>query len=233
MSFADLIFEELRRRNISLRKLAELADVDVSTLSKIINDGARPSTTTVRKLAPLLGRDEDELLFITGHRSERPAPARPQPLMPFAIPVYDMWVSAGKGEPHIQQYLYLGPDEGIPAHWFGIPVRGECMIPWLFPGDIVVVNPDAVPRDRDIVVFDLEHEKALVKWYRKGKRGDRFVPEHGDPIPFDEEKTRVVGVVMRTWRDQRRQSFREMRQAMDRHYLPRPEDEGDESDVEE
>lgn len=219
MQLSELIFQELRRRDVTLRELAKIAGVSHSTLSKIINHGQKPNPETLIKLAPTVGKHEDELLALYGYRSETPAPPRPQPLMPYAIPVYDMYVSAGRGEPHIQQYLYLGPDDGIPADWFGIPVRGECMVPFLFPGDIVVVNPNAEPRDRDIVVFDLEHEQALVKWFRKRRNGTAyFKPEHGDPIEFDEGATRIVGVVMRTWRNPRRQSIREMRQMVERLY---------------
>lgn len=226
MSFVDLIFEEIRRRNISQRKLAELAGVDPSTLSKIINEGFTPSSRTIRKMAPILGKNEDELLSMVGHRSEKPAPARPQPLMPYAIPVYSQEVSAGKGEPVIQQYLYMGPDEGVPSDWFGVPVRGECMVPILFPEDVVIVNPNAQPRDGDMVVFDVEHERALVKWFIKRKAGIRFEPENGDPILFDEDTMRIVGVVMRTWRNPRRRARREYTEMIERMISARhPRDE--------
>jgi SOS-response transcriptional repressor LexA len=226
MTLADLVFGELRRRDVSLRELARLAGVSHSTLSKIVNHGLIPEPETVRKLAPILGRSEDDLLTLVGHRSEKSLPPRPQPLMPYAIPVYDMYVSAGVGEPHIQQYLYMGPDEGVPADWFGIPVRGECMVPVLFPEDVVIVNPNAEPRDGDMVVFDLEHEKALVKWFIKRKKGVRFEPENGDPIPFDEATMRIVGVVMRTWRNPRRRARREYRDMWERVYAARhPRDE--------
>lgn len=216
MTFADLIFAELRRRNVSLRKLAETAGVDVSTLSKIINEGARPSTRTVQKMAPVLGQTEDELLALVGHRSEKPATARPQPLMPYAVPVYDFPVSAGgggggHGEPAIQRYLYLGPDEGIPASWYGLPVRGECMVPLLLPGDVVIVNPDAKAEPGDMVVADLEHEQGIVKWFVKHNGGFRLEPEKGEPIPYDEATVRIVGVVMQQWRNPRRKPRREWR----------------------
>ncbi len=83
MNFADLIFAELRRRNISLREFAELAGVDHSTLSTNINGKHRPSPATLRKVAPLVGRSEDELLTMVGHRSGNP-PA-PDPSTPDEI----------------------------------------------------------------------------------------------------------------------------------------------------
>lgn len=228
MTFVDLIYAEMRRRNVSQRKLAEIAGVDPSTVSKIINEGYRPSPGTIRKMAPILGKTEDELLSLVGHRSEAPTPARPQPLLPYAIPVYDMYVGAGAGEPHIQQYLYMGPDEGIPADWFGVPVRGECMVPVLFPEDVVIVNPHATPRDGDLVVFDLEHERALVKWFVARKGGIRFEPENGDPIPYDEATTRIVGVVMSTWRNPRRKARKDYRDMWERVAAARhPRDEPD------
>lgn len=205
MDIADLIFAELRRRDMSLRAFADLTGADHSTLSQIRNRKQVPSPGTIAKLAPFLGRSEDELLTLAGHRTQGFLVAsRPQPLMPYAIPVYDEPVSAGTGERSIQGYLYLGPDDGVPADWFGVPVRGECMVPVLFPGDVVVVNPRGEPRNGELVVFDLEHEKALVKWYMKRKSGIWLEPANGERIRYDEETIRIVGVVKRTWRNPQR-----------------------------
>lgn len=226
MTFPDLIFAELQRRNISLRKLAEMAGVDASTLSKIINDGYRPSPKTVRKMAPLLGKSEDELLTLVGHRSSEQRPSRPrtpadmladlQRSLPIAVPVYDQPVSAGPGEPAIQEYLYLPPDVGLNPNWYGLPVRGACMDPVLLPGDVVVVNPDAVPEPGDMVVANIDGEQALVKWFVK-HNGDLFLePEIGEPIPYDETRVRIIGVVMTMWRNIRSRPRRELRRRLQR-----------------
>lgn len=215
MDFAELIFAELRRRDISLREFAALTGVDHSTLSQIRNRKQVPSPRTIAKLSSFLGKSEDELLALAGHRSEKPAPPRPQPLMPYAVPVYDQAVSAGKGEPVIRQYLYLGPDEGIPSSWYGLPVVGTCMVPLLLPGDVVIINPDGKPESGDMVVADFEHEKALVKWFAKHKEEYWLEPEKGEPILYDEEKVRIVGVVMQIWRNPRGRPRREWRRLLE------------------
>lgn len=199
VSFADLLFQELRRRNISLRKFAELSGVDQSTFSKIVNEGSQPSPTTIRKVAPFLGKDEDELLSLVGHRSARPAPARPQPLMPVVVPVYDHPVGAGGREPAVQEYMYLPPETTIRPGWYGLPVRGTCMVPRLNPGDVILVNPDGMPDPGDMVVFDMDEEVAMVKWFVKVKGAYFLKPEVGEMIPYDEARIRLVGVVMGTY----------------------------------
>lgn len=213
MPLPDLIFQELRRRNVSLRELAELAGVTHSTLSKIINHGQQPSPATVTKLASVLGQTEDQLLTMVGYRSATQAPPRPQPLMPITVPVYDQPVSAGSGEPSIQQYLYFSPDTGIPPSWYGLPVIGSCMVPHLFEGDVVVVDPEGHPEPGDMVVAEIDHEQALVKWFTK-RRGTLYIePERGEAVPFDEEHVRIVGVVMKMWRDVRKKPRKEIMQA--------------------
>lgn len=205
MTFEDVIFHEIQKRNISLRKFADLAGVDPSTFSKIINDGAQPSTATIRKLVPLVGKTEDELLVLAGHRSESPAAAVPQPLLPVAIPVYDYPISAGQGVPPLQQHIYLPPDIDIRADWYGLPVHGECMFPLLLNGDTVIISPSATPEPGDMVVFDMDNERGLVKWLRKKRNGELWlVPEKGEPIAFEDDRIRIVGVVMRMWRNVRR-----------------------------
>lgn len=133
--------------------------------------------------------------------------------MPITVPVYDQPVSAGKGTPSIQQYLYFSPDSAISPGWYGLPVIGSCMVPHLFEGDVVVVNPDGVAEPGDMVVAEIDHEQALVKWFAK-HRGQLFIePERGDRVPFDPEHVRIVGVVMKMWRDVRRKPRREIMRA--------------------
>src|SRR5262249_44138470 len=104
-------------------------------------------------------------------------------------------------------------------------------IPVLFPEDIVIVNPKAAPRHGDIVVFDLEHEKALVKWFAKRRAGYFLEPENGERIPYDEEQVRLVGVVMRTWRNPRRRARREYQQMWQR-FMAAKQADGDEDEAE-
>lgn len=140
----------------------------------------------------------------------------PRPLyapMPITVPVYDQPVSAGKGEPAIQQYLYFSPDSGIPPGWYGLPVIGSCMVPHLFEGDVVVVDPEGHPEPGDMIVCEVDHEQALVKWLTK-HRGQLFVePERGEALPYDEMHIRIVGVVMKMWRDVRRKPRKEIMRA--------------------
>lgn len=213
MDIAEILFQEMRHREMSLRDFAALTGVDHSTLSQIRNKKQKPSPQTVHKLAPYLSPSEDELMALVGYRSETPSRQRLQPTLPIAVPVYDQPVSAGKGEPAIQQYLYFSPDSGIPPGWYGLPVIGSCMVPHLFEGDVVVVDPEGQAEPGDMVVTEIDHEQALVKWFTK-HRGQLFIePERGEMVPFDESRMRIVGVVMKMWRDVRRKPRKEILRA--------------------
>lgn len=152
-------------------------------------------------------------MALVGYRSETPSRQRLQPTLPIAVPVYDQPVSAGKGEPAIQQYLYFSPDSGIPPGWYGLPVIGSCMVPHLFEGDVVVVNPEGHADPGDMIVCEIDHEQALVKWFTK-HRGQLFIePERGEMVPYDEARMRIVGVVMKMWRDIRKKPRKEILRA--------------------
>lgn len=214
--------KELKRlrnlRRLTQEQLEELSEVGQSTISALEN-GRQDQTSIeyLRRLAGALDVSVNVFLVAAGLMEEgeevelRPAPSHPP--MPIAVPVYDQPVSAGKGTPSIQQYLYFSPDAGIPPGWYGLPVIGSCMVPHLFEGDVVVVDPEGVAEPGDMVVAEIDHEQALVKWFAK-HRGQLFLePERGDRVPFDPEHVRIVGIVMKMWRDVRRKPRREIMRA--------------------
>lgn len=59
-----------RRRNPSLRELAEEVGVSHGTLSNIRNMKKVPATDTLQKLAPVFRTDIDTLLIWAGHKPE-------------------------------------------------------------------------------------------------------------------------------------------------------------------
>lgn len=213
MGFADLIFAELQRRNVSLREFSDLAGVDHSTLSKIINDGRRPAPVTIRKLAPLLGQTEDDLLTLVGHRSAKQPPSRPrtaddilidlQRNLPIAVPKVKQVASAGPGEAEAEEYVYLPPRGGRRPKLFAIAITGRCMEPEICAGDTVIVDLEQAPTPGRIVIATVTEDgvtQTLVKRLIE-RRGVRYLaPNGGQAIQVD-ERVNIVGVVVHVGRD--------------------------------
>lgn len=216
--------QEIKRlrklRRLTQEQLEEVSGVGQSTISALEN-GRQDQTSAeyFRRLAKALGVSVNVLLAAAGVMDEEEAEEESRPAaplyapMPITVPVYDQPVSAGRGTPSIQQYLYFSPDSGIPPGWYGLPVIGSCMVPHLFEGDVVVVNPEGQAEPGDMVVAEIDNEQALVKWFTR-RRGQLFIePERGDAVPYDEAHIRIVGVVMKMWRDVRRKPRKEIMRA--------------------
>lgn len=206
----------LRLSQVALGKRTGLSQNYISKLER--GEIELPQRGTLDALGRVLGISLSEFFRAAGIIEEEPGQDGAQlreetgtyrtsdyPPMPIAIPVYDQPISAGTGVPALQQYIYLPPDIDIRSDWYGLPVHGDCMAPVLLSGDTVIISPNATPEPGDMVVFDLDTEQGMVKWLRKQRNGELWlVPEQGDPIRFDEERVRIVGVVMRMWRNVRR-----------------------------
>lgn len=190
MVFPELLLAELRHRGISLRELADLAGVNHTTLSKMINHNQRPAAATVRKLAPLLGKTEDELLTLAGYRSGQQAPARPRSLddalrevehlRPIAVPVMELEA----GQLVTRDYEYLPPQSGGARHrphYFAMRVTGDEMVPLIGPGDTIIVDPDTPAAAGRIVVAIVDGTRMVVM-------------REGEPV---DDPVQILGVVIR------------------------------------
>ncbi len=221
--FGRWLENEIDRRDWKQADFAREGKFKPQNVSRWVKGTVQPSYDSARRIARTLGVSTDDVLVRTGHRGSeaQEVPVR-SPVdqlrnllhqMPITVPVYDQPVSAGRGTPAIQQYLYFSPDSGIPPNWYGLPVVGSCMVPHLFEGDVVVVDPEGLAEPGDMVVAEIDHEQALVKWFTR-RRGQFFIePERGERLPYDEEHMRIVGVVMKMWRDVRKKPRKEIMQA--------------------
>ena len=65
MTFGGRIRQLRKAHRLTLRELAAQVGIDFTYLSKIENDqGAPPAEATIRRLAEVLGADEDELILL-------------------------------------------------------------------------------------------------------------------------------------------------------------------------
>jgi SOS-response transcriptional repressor LexA len=54
-------------------------------------------------------------------------------------------------------------------------VTGDCMVPYVFPTERVVFDPDAHPRAGDMVIVTTDDGDVLVKWYRVDEVGSPYL----------------------------------------------------------
>ena len=226
----ELIEQRRKSLGLSQTELGRRTGTSQRQVSRLENgeDRTLPRRDTLDKFGAVLGISLAEFYQAAGVMEGLPEgqiARSPEPIspveqlrslvrqMPITVPVYDQPVSAGRGTPSIQQYLYFSPDSGIPPNWYGLPVIGSCMVPHLFEGDVVVVDPEGYAEPGDMVVAEIDHEQALVKWFTK-RRGQLFIePERGDALPYDENHMRIIGVVMKMWRDVRKKPRKDIMQA--------------------
>jgi SOS-response transcriptional repressor LexA len=207
--FGRWLGNEIDKRDWRPADFAREVGASPQNVSRWVGGKVQPTTQSARLIARALEIPEDDVLVRAGHRATSGgAVERRSPVdnlrslvreMPISVPVRDHPVSAGRGVPAVQEFMYLPPGTAIGPGWYCLPVQGTCMVPRLNPGDLVLVNPDGMPDPGDMVVVDIDHEAALVKWFVRRKDGYYLQPEQGEPIPYDEEHVRLVGVVMGTF----------------------------------
>lgn len=74
-------------------------------------------------------------------------------------------------------------------------VSGSCMAPWVMPGERIVFDPDATPRERDMVIVTTDHGDTLVKWYRIDALGRPYL-RAADGTEIRPNGARIEGVVL-------------------------------------
>lgn len=85
---------------------------------------------------------------------------------------------------------------------FCLFVRGESMVPWRQPGDLVYVDPNRQPRNGDFVVIELipdEHDDGRPAFIKKLVKisGNKLIVEQFQPAKLIEFDRRMVGRLLR------------------------------------
>jgi SOS regulatory protein LexA len=111
-------------------------------------------------------------------------------------------VQAGFPSPAEEELLdTLSLDEFLidkPEATFMLKVTGDSMIDaGIHPGDIVLVERGTAPRDRDIVIAEVDGEWTM-KYFMKDKRGVRLEPANVNYKPIRPTRSLQIGGVVRT-----------------------------------
>jgi transcriptional regulator with XRE-family HTH domain len=168
------IKERRVRLGWSVTKLATLAEISQSFLSKLENGKTSGSWETYIKIAGALGTSIDSFLISRSNVERAPLDWR-------EIPVLD-YREAGSWT--IDSSLaQLGQHETImtnlehPPSTFALRLRDDSNAPKYQPDDIVVISPAIPPRFGDMVVAANLDGDSLFSQYRDGG-----INEHGDKV---------------------------------------------------
>lgn len=204
--FGEWLLQQIERHEWTQADFARESKLNPQNISRWINGERVPSPKSCLQIAKVFRVNEDIVLRLAGHKAATnyaPPPRSPvddiralAQRLPRAIPHHSQLVSAGKGEPMIDGYVYLDEDDRVGPNDFALTVTGTCMEPEISPGDRVVVDPDRIPETGNLIVFTLDDEQIMVKRlvWKEGKRW--LEPRNGLPILYDERVVRT-GVVRR------------------------------------
>ncbi|HXI15064.1 MAG TPA: XRE family transcriptional regulator [Chloroflexota bacterium] len=193
-----VIRRERETRSLTQGELGEMVGVTHSGISKIEN-GRQDGTDYIllRNLASALG--SDVRVFESILRDEPlPRPAVPMPEITREVPRVAN-VSAGPGA-LVDGYEYVSLSDTRGRNLAAATVTGECMMPELRPGDVVIFDRNQrTPRNGQTVVAVI-HEPGgdigIVKRFFKLNGKVKLEPLVGQPLIVAAEDVRIEGVVV-------------------------------------
>jgi transcriptional regulator with XRE-family HTH domain len=194
-SVATLVKSLREQRGWSQGQLASRAGVEHSTVWRIeAKKIASPGVDIMRKLSTALGVDLSE---ITG---DRPLPRRRAQIFEGVahVPVMRVRVQAS-GRPtwddtRETMIVRAAVADGRPNIRAAV-VTGECMVPYVSPGEYVAFDPDATPQNGEMVVITDDDGATMVKWYRIDELGRPFL-RAADGTQVRPNGARLEGVVL-------------------------------------
>ncbi len=222
---ARYLDRKIREAGLSRNALAMYAKLSPTTLHNVLVLGKTPRPETLQKLAayrslraslremyelagyarapgefpaaPEVPETEEDLLRRLMARIRERKGAIKKPVVGFA----------GAGEAFVQEVYLPAELEQRAENIIPVGVRGSCMEPELFEGDVVFVDKELPAQEGDMVVAYPDSETAVVKWLsmRNGRPWlDPNNPHGGqEPIPVREGVT-ILGPVVGQYRPRRR-----------------------------
>ena len=193
-------FRNLRlSKGFSLRKVGKLTNLSHVYIKKIEQDKSMPSFANVMKLLELYNVDINDFLKETGYAVVGKSSRRVSriPLISWVVASNWLEVSSDLVCNVAEEWVEV-KDYGLNV--FALRVRGDSMEPEFTEGDIIVVNPNVIPEDKDFVVVRDERSKEVAfKQLRKFK--DVVVlhplnPKYSDIILDPDNEYKVIGKVV-------------------------------------
>lgn len=211
----------MNREDIKQAELSRISGVAQSTISRIIlGEQRNPSVKIIRALAVALNAKVSDLVPDEQKERERePRPIRDRSEREILqeldakikakedivlVPVSSYSVSAGAGSAAEAEYIAYRRRPAERNHEFvAVEVKGHCLEPEVFEGELVIADKNAAPKEGDIVVAEYENDR-IVKILSKENETYLLHALDGRPDILVNQATTILGVVVSITRRPRR-----------------------------
>jgi SOS-response transcriptional repressor LexA len=211
MRFGDWLQNQLDRKEWSQSDLARVSGLSTTTISKYIAGPDKPSRLkTILSISRALAvpvvevqaaiRGEEDLQ--PARRSRAELRAEFDATEPIEIPlIKDLVAHMGAGGGFVDDYVYLSPSSRRRSHRHirAIRARGDCMIPEIADGDVVIFDMDAEYHPRDVVVAKADGHAVVRRLMEVAGRMVLRADATGDTHVLTEED-QIYGKVIATQR---------------------------------
>lgn len=182
-----------KKKNISIKELAERVNVAESTIAKYETLQRQPSLDTVRNIADALHVSTDKLL---GHETPNVEKVDINKNL-VKIPIYGK-IPAGTpiemiDESYVDDYIEMDAKllRGSTVY-FGLKVKGNSMFPEFRNGDIVIFRQQNHCENGDFCAVSINHTECTFKKVLKKESGITLMPLNPDYDPMFFTKKEVT-----------------------------------------
>ena len=184
-----------KKRNITIKELAERINVAESTVSLYETQKRQPTLDTVRNIADVLQVSTDKLL---GHEPPNVEPVNINKNL-VKIPIYGK-IPAGVpmemvDESYVDDYIEMDSKQlRGSSSYFGLKVKGNSMFPEFRSGDIVIFRQQSHCENGDFCAVSINHTECTFKKVLKKESGITLMPLNPDYEPMFFTKKEIINL---------------------------------------
>jgi repressor LexA len=208
LNFGSYLKQLIDKRSYSYRRLALLADIDHTYISKMVSGKmGPPSPEILQKLAKPLNVPYEELLVRAGYLQQQDKPSLPPGAFSNEeskpIPIYGE-IRAGLPilvREDVEGYAYIDEKTARSGDYFFLRVTGDSMMGGkanIMPGSLVLVRRQDIIEDGQVGVVIIRDEEATLKrvYFRDGQYILTSENPAYKPQLYDAKDVRVIGEVI-------------------------------------
>ena len=184
-----------KKRNITLKELAEKVNVAECTMSQYETLQRQPPLDTLRTIADALQTTTDKLL---GREESNVEPVNINKNL-VKIPIYGK-IPAGVpmemiDESYIDDYVEMDSKQlRGSSTYFGLKVKGNSMFPEFRSGDIVIFRQQSHCENGDFCAVSINHTECTFKKVLKKESGITLMPLNPDYEPMFFTKKEIINL---------------------------------------